>query len=209
MSCKVFTGTQSSFHFLPNPTQSSTTTSSLQSCTRLSFKTHLPKTRISIKFPSGSNRTRRNSAIKSLYATAQSTETFYELLGIPESVSLPEIKRAYKQLARKYHPDVSPPGRTEEYTRTFIRVQEAYETLSDPNTRALYDMDMSQGLHLAFSARKRDQYDQRTSEWMNRWQSQIVELNRRSKIKNSRGNNASWGDRMRRQRSESFVNGFE
>lgn len=160
MSCKVITGTQSSFHFPPNPTQSSTTTSSLQSSTRLSFKTHLPKTRISFKFPSGSNRTPRNFAIKSLYATTQSTETFYELLGIPESVSLPEIKRAYKQLARKYHPDVSPPGRTEEYTKTFIRVQKAYETLSDPNTRALYDMDMSQGLHLAFSARKRDQYDE-------------------------------------------------
>ncbi|KAL5702894.1 hypothetical protein ACHQM5_028056 [Ranunculus cassubicifolius] len=87
------------------------------------------------------------------------TETalsFYELLGISESGSFSEIKQAYKHLARKYHPDVSPPDRTEEYTKRFIQVQEAYETLSDPNTRALYDRDMARGLHLAFSARKHE-----------------------------------------------------
>lgn len=83
--------------------------------------------------------------------------SFYDLLGIPETGSLLEIKQAYKQMARKYHPDVSPPGRVEEYTKRFIRVQEAYETLSDPSRRALYDRDMSRGIHLAFSARKRYQ----------------------------------------------------
>lgn len=85
--------------------------------------------------------------------------SFYDLLGIPESVSLVEIKQAYKQMARKYHPDVSPPDRVEEYTQRFIRVQEAYETLSDPGLRALYDRDLSMGLHLAFSARRRQQND--------------------------------------------------
>lgn len=87
-------------------------------------------------------------------ATAEAM-SFYDLLGIPESGSLPEIKQAYKQLARKYHPDVSPPDRVEEYTRRFIQVQEAYETLSDPSRRAMYDRDMAKGLHLAFSARRR------------------------------------------------------
>ncbi|KAK3024054.1 hypothetical protein RJ639_042965 [Escallonia herrerae] len=43
----------------------------------------------------------------------------------------------------------------EEYTKTIIRVQETYETLSDPQTRASYDIDMSKGLHLAFSAKKK------------------------------------------------------
>ena len=81
--------------------------------------------------------------------------SFYELLGITESGTFPEIKQAYKQLARKYHPDVSPPDRVEEYTRRFIRVQEAYETLSDPRMREIYDRDMARGLHLAFSARRR------------------------------------------------------
>ncbi|KAK3039457.1 hypothetical protein RJ639_028039 [Escallonia herrerae] len=79
-----------------------------------------------------------------------------------ENGTLSEIKKAYKQLARKYHLDVSrrsarrsvTPERTEEYTKTIIRVQETYETLSDPQTRASYDIDMSKGLHLAFSARK-------------------------------------------------------
>lgn len=85
--------------------------------------------------------------------------SFYELLGIPQTGTLPEIKQAYKQLARKYHPDVSPPDRVEEYTQRFIRVQEAYETLSDPGRRALYDRDLSKGLHLAFSARRRYQND--------------------------------------------------
>ena len=85
---------------------------------------------------------------------AASQLSFYELLGIPESGSLTEIKQAYKQLARKYHPDVSPPGRVEEYTKRFILVQEAYETLSDPRRRAMYDRDMAMGIHFAFNARR-------------------------------------------------------
>ncbi|XP_052207036.1 chaperone protein dnaJ 20, chloroplastic-like [Diospyros lotus] len=131
--------------------------------------------------------------------------SFYELLGIPETGTLLEIKQAYKQLARKYHPDVSPPGRTEEYTQRFIRVQEAYETLSDPRQRALYDRDMARGLHLVFSARRRYQSDEpmeERSEWKNRWQVQLSELKRRSMYKDARGN-MSWGARMRRQRNES------
>ncbi|KAG6529981.1 hypothetical protein ZIOFF_012198 [Zingiber officinale] len=86
---------------------------------------------------------------------AKARENFYELLGIPESGSFDEIKRAYKLMALKYHPDVSPPDRTEEYTHRFIEVQEAYETLSNPRLRVLYDLDLSRGLHLAFSARRR------------------------------------------------------
>lgn len=83
-------------------------------------------------------------------------KSFYDLLGIPENGSLLEIKQAYKQLVRKYHPDVSPPDRVEEYTQRFIRVQEAYETLSDPGMRALYDIDMAKGLHFGFSARSHE-----------------------------------------------------
>lgn len=79
--------------------------------------------------------------------------SFYELLGLSETVTYVEIKQAYKQLARKYHPDVSPPGRVDEYTQKFIRVQEAYETLSDPDRRAVYDRDMAMGIHFAFSSR--------------------------------------------------------
>ncbi|KAL0403643.1 UNVERIFIED_CONTAM: Chaperone protein dnaJ 20, chloroplastic [Sesamum radiatum] len=131
--------------------------------------------------------------------------SFYELLGIPETGSLVEIKQAYKQLARKYHPDVSPPGRAEEYTQTFIRVQEAYETLSDPRRRALYDRDMAKGVHLAFTARRRSKFDEQMeekSEWKSRWQSQLSELKRKSMQKDS-DDNMSWGARMRRERNQS------
>jgi DnaJ-class molecular chaperone len=133
--------------------------------------------------------------------------SFYELLGISESGSLVEIKQAYKQLARKYHPDVSPPDRVEEYTRRFIRVQEAYETLSDPRRRAMYDRDMAKGIHLAFSAgRRRCQNDEEMDEkceWKSRWQAQVSELKRRGMNKDSKGS-MSWGARMRRQREESY-----
>ncbi|XP_027116875.2 chaperone protein dnaJ 20, chloroplastic-like [Coffea arabica] len=128
--------------------------------------------------------------------------SFYDLLGIPETGSLLEIKQAYKQLARKYHPDVSPPGLVQEYTQRFIRVQEAYETLSDPNRRALYDRDMAKGLHLAFSSRRRYQnYDdqmEEKGEWKSRWQDQVSELKRRSMYKDA--GSMSWGARMRRQK---------
>lgn len=100
----------------------------------------------------------------------------------------PEIKQAYKQLAQKYHPDLSPPGKIEEYTKMFIRVKKAYETLSDPKTRALYDMDMSKGLHSVFSGRKVDRISRKsTSEWRN----QLSELERRSKVKTSRYRNSN------------------
>lgn len=69
--------------------------------------------------------------------------SLYELLGISKNVSLDGIKVAYRQLARKYHPDVCPPELgPEECTRRFIEVQEAYETLSNPATRAMYDYEM-------------------------------------------------------------------
>ncbi|KAM7527446.1 hypothetical protein LguiB_030856 [Lonicera macranthoides] len=205
MNCKLISRSEPSFILPQNHTQSSTTKSSPL---HFPFKTRLPKTKISIKTSSGSFRTRTNATINKLYATSPATETFYELLGISETVTLLEIKRAYKQLALKYHPDVSPVDLSEEYTRNFIRVQEAYETLSDPQTRALYDIDLSKGLHLAFSSRNGSQFDQRKEEkgeWMNRWQSQLMELKRKCVNRDS-SENVSWGAQMRRQRSEGFVN---
>ncbi|KAK2995159.1 hypothetical protein RJ640_025389 [Escallonia rubra] len=204
MDCTMISNTPPRFHLSPKSYQS---TESFMSSSHLLFSTHLTKPSFSIKT---SHRTRRaNATINSLYATVQPKQSFYELLGISESGTLSEIKKAYKQLARKYHPDVSPPERTEEYTKTFIRVQEAYETLSDPQTRALYDIDMSRGLHLAFSARKRGQNDQRSDgDWKNRWQAQVMELKRRGIIRESRGS-MSWGSRIRGQRSEAYVHGFD
>ncbi|CAL5337162.1 unnamed protein product [Camellia sinensis] len=120
---------------------------------RFSFTTRLPKARVSIR--TRPFRTKASFNDGSVASMGADTVSFYELLGVSETGTLVEIKQAYKQLARKYHPDVSPPDRVEDYTRRFIRVQEAYETLSDPRRRALYDSDMAKGLHLAFSARRR------------------------------------------------------
>ncbi|KAI9177605.1 hypothetical protein LWI28_017204 [Acer negundo] len=134
----------------------------------------------------------------SLYVTAE--RGLYELLGISDRGTLRDIKQAYKQLVLKYHPDVSPPQCVQEYTNKFIWIQEAYETLSDPNSRALYDSDLARGLHMAFSASKQfRQYkgldlDVR-GEWKRQWETQLKELKRRRMNKDSRSN-MSCGARM-------------
>jgi hypothetical protein len=77
--------------------------------------------------------------------------TFYDVLGLANNdVALPDIKTAYRQMARRYHPDVCPPEELEENTKRFLEVQEAYETLSDSRRRAMYDAHL-----LNFGPRKR------------------------------------------------------
>src|ERR1700712_4426289 len=61
---------------------------------------------------------------------------YYETLGITRSAGAEEIKRAYRKLARKYHPDVSKEKNAE---AKFKDVQEAYEVLKDSEKRAAYD----------------------------------------------------------------------
>ena len=62
---------------------------------------------------------------------------FYVILGIGREASPGEVKRAYKRLARRYHPDINPGDR--EAAAVFRRATEAYETLSDPGRRQEYD----------------------------------------------------------------------
>ena len=61
----------------------------------------------------------------------------YELLGIARGATLIEIKRSYKRLARKYHPDINPGDNAAE--ARFKEITRAYETLSDPERRMRYD----------------------------------------------------------------------
>src|SRR4051812_42130468 len=61
----------------------------------------------------------------------------YVVLGLAHGASESDIKRAYRRLARRYHPDINPGDRTAE-TR-FRQILEAYETLIDPERRSRYD----------------------------------------------------------------------
>ena len=61
----------------------------------------------------------------------------YEVLGISKTADEKTIKKAYRKLAKKYHPDMNPGDKTAE--QKFKEVTDAYNILSDPEKRKLYD----------------------------------------------------------------------
>jgi len=69
--------------------------------------------------------------------TMQNFRDYYEILGLPTDASSEEIKKAFRRLARQYHPDLNPGDETAE--EKFKDLGEAYEVLSDPNKRSQYD----------------------------------------------------------------------
>jgi DnaJ-class molecular chaperone len=64
-------------------------------------------------------------------------QDYYEILGVPRNASETDIKKAYRKLARKYHPDFNPNNKQAE--EKFKQTQEAYEVLSDADKRKRYD----------------------------------------------------------------------
>ena len=68
---------------------------------------------------------------------AEQKRDYYEVLGVSKGASDDEIKKAYKKLARKYHPDLNPDNKEAE--EKFKEAAEAYDVLSNPDKRARYD----------------------------------------------------------------------
>ena len=64
---------------------------------------------------------------------------FYDILGVPKNASEEDIKKAYRKLAMKHHPDRNQGDDAKKSEDKFKEAKEAYEMLSDPQKRAAYD----------------------------------------------------------------------
>ncbi|XP_057868643.1 chaperone protein dnaJ 20, chloroplastic-like [Cryptomeria japonica] len=116
--------------------------------------------------------------------------TLYDVLCVPQSAELGEVKKAYREKVRIYHPDICPAEEKEKSSKMFLLVQEAYETLSDPMLRVDYDLKLLLNPKLLLS--------QRRNVKQKNWAEQIESLRMRSRS----GERKTWGEKMRRSREE-------
>ena len=83
---------------------------------------------------------------------------FYDTLGVKKTASKDEIKKAYRKLARKWHPDINPGNKDAE--QKFKDISRAYDCLGNEDKRKLYDEFGEEGLQSGFDAEKARQYKQ-------------------------------------------------
>jgi len=77
-----------------------------------------------------------SARVKFPRATRLMKRNLYRILGIGQDADLTKIKKAYRQAAKRFHPDISP-----ETANQFRDAQEAYDILSDPQKRSIYDRE--------------------------------------------------------------------
>ncbi len=83
---------------------------------------------------------------------------FYDILDVSKNASKEQIKKAYRKLARKWHPDINPGNKEAE--QKFKEISRAYECLSKDDKRKLYDEFGEEGLQAGFDAEKAREYRQ-------------------------------------------------
>ncbi|MDP4282273.1 MAG: J domain-containing protein [Bacteroidota bacterium] len=93
---------------------------------------------------------------------------YYKILGIDKNASQEEVKKAFRKLARKYHPDLNPNDKTAK--QKFQEINEAHEVLSDPEKRKKYDQYGTDWKH-AEEFEKANSYQQQSPGFEGTWQS--------------------------------------
>ena len=86
---------------------------------------------------------------------------FYKIMGVSKEATQEEIKRAYRKLARKWHPDINPGNKEAE--QKFKEISEAYDAIGSEEKRKMYDEFGEEGLQAGFDAERARQYQQRSS----------------------------------------------
>jgi DnaJ-related protein SCJ1 len=92
-----------------------------------------------------------------LLVSIEAGKNFYDILGVKKDASDKEIKRAYRKLSLKYHPDKNPGN--EKAREKFVEVANAYEALSDPEKRRIYDTQGEEGLKRGGGGASHDPFD--------------------------------------------------
>ena len=94
-------------------------------------------------------------------------EEYYQILGLSKNASQEEIKKAYRKLARKWHPDINPGNAEAE--KKFKEISVAHDVLGDKEKRKLYDEFGEEGLRAGFDAEKAREYQKWSSQQGQGW----------------------------------------
>lgn len=118
--------------------------------------------------------------VKKMAIQQEEKTNFYQLLALSsQNVGFEDIKRAYRTMALRLHPDVCSSSTKEESTRRFVELQKAYNTLSDPNSRQIYDNELS----LVGNGERRGSFNRDV------WERQLNGLSKRSSDRMERKKN--------------------